>query len=144
MNQTLQWKKIGIKNIQNLLSYMNKKLNYKLHEENSIIAIPKLKKKYDIAFIDGSHDEKIVILDIINCDNKLIINGLMIIDDVLHKGVKNAIFRFIKEYKNYKRISISNSYDFIEEKILYNPKSEKKSFLNPNTMYCFQKIGYKN
>jgi len=139
-NQTQQWKLIGIKNIDNFLSYMDKKIDYKLHEESSIDAVPKLKKKYDISFIDGCHDEKIVILDIINSDKKLVKNGLIIIDDVLHTGVKNAILRFVKEFKNYKRISISNSNAFIEEKILYDNKNGKKSFFKPNTMFCFQKI----
>ena len=140
MNQTQQWKSIGMLNVNNFLSFMKKKLDYKLHEESSVIAIKKLKKKYDISFIDGSHDEKIVIQDIINSDQKLLLYGLIIIDDVLHTGVKNAIFTFVKKYKNYKRISINNKNEFIEEKILYDKKAEKKSFNNPNTMFCFQKI----
>jgi predicted O-methyltransferase YrrM len=138
-NQTKKWKLIGIKNIDNFLSVMNKKIDYTLYEESSIDVIPKLRKKYDISFIDGSHDEKIVILDLIYSDKKLVKNGLLIIDDVLHTGVKNAILRFIKEYKNYKRISIHGN-DFIEEKLLYNINLEKKSFFNPKTMYCYQKI----
>lgn len=140
-NQTIQWKSTGIKNINNFLEVMKKKLNYKLYEESSILAMLKLKKKYDISFIDGSHDEKIVIQDLINSDKLLIKNGLIIIDDVLHKGVRNAIIEFVKIYKNYKRISINkNEIDFIDEKILYNTKEIKKSYICPNTMFCFQKI----
>jgi len=70
----------------------------------------------------------------------LCINGLIIIDDVLHKGVKDAILEFAKKYKNYKRISINNKNEFIEEKILYDTKYNKKSFNNPSTMFCFQKM----
>lgn len=140
-NQTIQWKSIGIQNINNFLDKMNKKINYTLYEESSIYAIPKLKKKYDISFIDGSHDEKIVLQDLINSDKLLKKNGLIIIDDVLHSGVKKAVIEFIKKYKNYKRISINkNEKEFIDEKYLYDKKSIKKSFINPNTMYCFQKI----
>ena len=142
MNQTEQWKSIGIKNIDKFLKYMKcKKLDYKLYEDSSTIIVPKLRKKYDIIFIDGSHDEKIVIQDIMNGDKKLILNGLMIIDDVLHYGVKSSIFQFVKKYKNYKRISVDNDeISFFEEKNLYDKKSFKKSFLNPNTMFCFMKI----
>lgn len=138
--QTVQWKDIGVTNVNNFLHFMNKKLNYKLHQESSTTAVQKLKKKYDISFIDGSHEGYIVIQDIINSDKKLCINGLIIIDDVLHKGVKDAILEFAKKYKNYKRISINNKNEFIEEKILYDTKYNKKSFNNPSTMFCFQKM----
>lgn len=138
-NQTEQWKKIGILNIDNFLSFMKKKLTYKLYEESSVSVFKKFKKKYDIVFIDGSHDEKIVIQDLINSDKRLTINGLIIIDDVLHNGVKNAILEFLKNYKNYKRISVNDKNEFIYEKNIYE-KFNKKSFTNPSTMYCFQKF----
>jgi predicted O-methyltransferase YrrM len=138
-NQTEQWNRIGIINIENFLSYMNKILNYKLYEESSVTIFKKLKKKYDIIFIDGSHDEKIVIQDLINSDKKLKINGLIIIDDVLHKGVKNSILDFLNKYKDYQRISVNDKGFFIYEKNIYKIFN-KKSFLNPSTMYCFQKI----
>ena len=139
LNQTKQWNNIGVQNVEYFFKYMKKKINYNLYEESSLIAIKKLKKKYDISFIDGSHERDIVISDIINSDKKLIINGLIIIDDVLHKDVKLAILDFVKEYKNYRRISIKNN-DYVEKKILYDKKQEKKSFYNPKTMFCFQKI----
>jgi predicted O-methyltransferase YrrM len=138
-NQTIQWKSIGIKNVEHFLCFMNTKIDFTLHEEDSLLAVPKLKKKYDISFIDGSHDEKIVIYDLIHSDKKLLINGLIIIDDVLHSGVKNAILDFFQKYKNYRRISIAN-HDFYTEPILYDKKAMKRSFENPNSMFCFQKI----
>lgn len=141
MNQTKQWKSIGLKNIIAFLKYENNNLDYKLYEDSSVIILPKMRKKYDIIFIDGSHDEKIVIQDIMNSDKKLIINGLMIIDDVLHYGVKNAILQFFSNNKNYIKIIVSeDGTSFIEEKKLYNKMAIKKSFFNPNTMFCFQKI----
>lgn len=138
--QTAHWKDIGVTNVNNFLHFMDKKLNYKLHQESSTTAVQKLRKKYDISFIDGSHEGYIVIQDIMNSDKKLCINGLIIIDDVLHKGVKDAILEFVKTNKNYKRISINNNNKFITEKILYDTNSKKKSFNNPSTMFCFQKI----
>jgi primosomal protein N' (replication factor Y) len=69
--------------------------------------------------------------------------GLIIIDDVLHKGVKIAILEFIEKYKNYRRIIINDNNEFVEEKDVYIKNSTKKSFTNPNTMYCFQKISKK-
>ena len=140
-NQTSQWKNIGIKKINNFLDFMNKKLNYQLYQESSTTVFDKLNKNYDISFIDGSHDEKIVIQDLMNSDKVLKPNGLIIIDDVLHIGVKNAILKFCNKFHNYKRISIYNN-DFIIENNIYNIK-EKKSFNNPSTMYCFQKISKK-
>jgi hypothetical protein len=147
-NQTTYWENIGIINIENFLNYVKKKnkinkinLNYKLYEESSVTKMPKLRKKYDIIFIDGAHSEEIVIQDLMNSDKHLVNNGLMIIDDVLHKGVKDAVLQFIKKYKNYKRISVNeNRTEFFDEKILYDINAKKRSFINPNTMFCLQKI----
>mgnify|MGYP003706142907 CR=1 FL=1 len=139
-NQTIQWYSIGIKNIKQFLKYMNTKLKINLIEKYSTDAMKQLNKKYDISFIDGSHDGKIVIEDIKNSDRILRINGLIIIDDVLHKGVKDAILEFFVKNNNYYRISIDKKTNkFIKETKLYNKNIIKQSFHNPSTMYCFQK-----
>ena len=144
-NQTKQWENIGINNIKQFLKHMNKKLKIKLIEEYSTEAMPKLHKKHDVSFIDGSHDEKIVIEDIRNSDRLLRVNGIMIIDDVLHSGVKDAILTFVKENKNYNRVSIDEKNNsFKKEPQLYSDNINKKSFTNPKTMYCFQKIKVNN
>lgn len=141
MNQTTQWENVGIRNIKQFLKHMDKKLKVKLIEKSSTIAMPRLKKNYDISFIDASHDELIVLEDIKNSDRLLVKNGLMILDDVLHQGVKGAILRFFIKNKNYTRISIlDNSNKFIRENTLYSHDLVKQSFSNPRTMYCFQKI----
>lgn len=140
-NQTKQWDSIGINNIKQFLKHMKKKLKIKLIEQYSTVAMPALRKKCDISFIDGSHDEKVVIEDINNSDRLLLINGLIIIDDVLHTGVKDAILTFVKENKNYIRVSIDdNTSTLKKEETLYSNYMDKKSFTNPKTMYCFQKI----
>ena len=141
LNQTKQWNGIGINNIKQFLQYMKKKLKVKLIEENSIISMKKLKKRIDICFIDGSHEENIVLEDIKNTDKLLLVNGLIIIDDVLHTGVKAAILQFFIQNKNYSRISIDDNLNILKkEKLIYNNTMIKKSFNNPKTMYCFQKL----
>ena len=141
-NQNKQWKNIGKKNIDLFIEHMDKTLNYKLLEQYSTDAMPKLKKKYDICFIDGSHEETIVIKDLINSDAKLVVNGLIIVDDVKHTGVKNAVLSFWHCFsKCYKRISVNaETMSFVLEAELYDNRDTKKSFTNPNTMFCFQKI----
>lgn len=141
-NQSTQWKSIGHRNIDQFLGHMHKKLNYELLEQYSTDAVPKLRKKYDISFIDGSHEESIVIQDFMNSDKKLVVGGLIIADDVLHSGVKRAVHTFMKTYGHaYKRIYVNTeTMTFKDAPMLYNPKDVKKSFGNPNTMYCFQKI----
>lgn len=137
-NQSSQWNNIGMKNIKQFLHFMNTHIHIKLYEKYSSDCIPTLKKLYDIIFIDGSHDYNIVIQDIINSDKKLKLYGLIILDDVLHDGVKKAIFQFLTKYKNYVRISVNNN-KYIREKFIYDKKSLKRSFSNPNSMFCFFK-----
>ena len=141
LNQTEQWNSIGIKNIYQFLKHMNSNLKTRLIEKYSQDAMSKLKSKYDISFIDGSHDEIVVTDDIKHSDRLLIKNGLIIIDDVLHVGVKDAILNFFINNKNYTRISIDvKTNKFIKETKLYSHDLIKQSFFNPKTMYCFQKI----
>lgn len=140
LNQTAQWKRVGIDHINSFLSIMNKKMSIKLIELDSTIAMKQLSPKYDISFIDASHDEKIVIEDLRNSDRILIKNGLIIMDDVLHIGVKNAIFNYFRGNKNYIRISIDENNNFKHEHKIYNHDLIKQSFNNPKTMYCFQKL----
>jgi predicted O-methyltransferase YrrM len=150
-NQSTQWNSVGIKHIQQFIqlhtnnrSIMKRIKLYEITSTNMNI-----KKKIDISFIDGSHDEKIVIKDIINTDNLLRKNGLVIIDDVLHSGVKKAIIDFfIKNKKRYSIVSINDSHDdFIIKRIknidsIYNKINysvDKMNIKNPCTMFCFIK-----
>lgn len=141
MNQSKQWKNIGMKHINKFLDINglnNKTITIKLIEKHSNKILPRINIKYDIIFIDGSHDCNIVKNDIINSDKLLNINGLIIFDDVLHKGVRDAMYWFRKKYLNYKRISVYNN-KFHYEDILYD-KNAYKSFHNPITMFSFIKL----
>jgi len=137
--QEKDWNNYGIKHIKQFLG--NKKLDYHLYNEDSTIIMPKLRKKYDIIFIDGSHFENIVIQDLENSDKKIKINGFIILDDVKHDGVKKALLLFFNNNNKYIKIHMNrNENDIIADKIIYDNNSIKKSFINPNTMFCFQKI----
>ena len=141
-NQSKQWQNIGKKNIDLFVSHMGKTLDYQLIQKYSTDAMPKLKKKYDVCFIDGSHEEAIVIKDLINADEKLVVNGLIIADDCRHLGVRKAILSFWHCFsKCYKRVSVdATNMSLVYEPELYDNRDIKKSFTNPNTMFCFQKI----
>jgi predicted O-methyltransferase YrrM len=143
MNQTDQWKNIGRDNIDQFLRVM-KKSDYVVNfmEENTTTALPKLIEadtKLHISFIDASHEEEIVIQDIENSDKLLLKNGIMILDDVKHKGVKEAVLRFMTNNDRYRKVSIEKDM-FKTEPELYPKDSDKKSVDNPDTMFCFQKL----
>ena len=143
-NQTEQWKSIGYNHMKQYIQHKNKnnKKNIKIEliEDYSQIAMSKLRKKYNFIFIDGSHDEKIVIQDLENSHKILKKNGLVILDDVRHEGVKQAIIVFFKKNKKqYKKIIIKNDNLFQENTLNYTI-SNKKNINNPNTMYAYQKI----
>jgi predicted O-methyltransferase YrrM len=143
MNQTDQWKNIGRDNIDQFLHVM-KKSDYVVNfmEENTTTALPKLIEadtKLHISFIDASHEEEIVIQDIENSDKLLLKNGIMILDDVKHKGVKEAVLRFMTNNDRYRKVSIEKDM-FKTEPEMYPKDSDKKSVDNPDTMFCFQKL----
>jgi len=143
MNQTSQWKGIGLKNLEIFKTIHNIDLKYKLFEEDSRIALPKLTTKYDIIFIDGGHSYDIVLSDIINSDKLLKFNGIMILDDVLHSGVKNALLYFLKNNKNYYKIKVferNNKLNLDLDKNIYDKRLKKRDYFNPNSMYAFIKL----
>ena len=143
-NQTSEWKNIGRENIEQFLHLMKKDAyTYDFMEESSITALPKLitdDKKFHISFIDGSHEEDDVIQDMDNSNALLLKNGIMVLDDVKHKGVKDAVIQFMAKNKDtYRRISIDKEM-FKTEAVLYDKDSVKESVTNPNTMFCLQKL----
>jgi predicted O-methyltransferase YrrM len=72
---------------------------------------------FDIIFIDGAHDFFTVYHDIITADNKLCVGGVIILDDVLHKEVGDAVRKFFEGNEIYLKISPS-----------------------PRTMYAYKKL----
>jgi len=98
--QNTQWNNYGIK----LLKELNLYDRHKLLLKKSHIGLPLLFNKYgpksfDFIFIDGWHTFDYTLLDFYYSDKLLKINGIIIIDDALHKGV-NKCTRFINN--NYK------------------------------------------
>lgn len=87
-----------------------KKKNIKILYGNALKIIPKLKIKFDLVFIDAEKKNNINFLNLII--NKINKNGIIIIDNVLWKGLiikkkKDKITKFIynlnKKIKNYKK-----------------------------------------
>ena len=75
--------------------------------------LPNMEKIYDFIYIDGDHSEKAVWLDAVYSFKILRNNGIIIFDDYMwntgDKSPKNAIDKFLDEYKNYiEVISINN------------------------------------
>jgi predicted O-methyltransferase YrrM len=165
-NQTKgEWQNFGNKHVDTFLSlcYNDKKdnLNNKLYEYNSDIVLnPEhynecnfIPKEYDIIFIDEGHGYDVVKADLNNSDSLLVKNGLMIIDDALQEGVKQATKEFFTNNKyRYQKIAINIinfNYKVISD--LYNPiynkgvddithKKYKEHIFNPSTMICLKKI----
>jgi predicted O-methyltransferase YrrM len=98
-----QWNSMGI----NLIKYLKLDKRHNLIEELSYIGLPKLlnkKNKYDFIFIDGWHTFDYTLIDFFYADKLLKLGGIILIDDVLHKGV-NKFIRYVEtNYKNYKKI----------------------------------------
>jgi predicted O-methyltransferase YrrM len=64
------------------------------HEQESQIVLPKLLaegRRFDLAFIDGSHRFESVFLDLVYCGRLLRERGIVFADDVQVEGVRKAI-----------------------------------------------------
>ena len=86
---------------------------------------------FDMILVDGAHDTPNVILDINNSKRMLKKNGILILDDVLHTGVHDAIQIVLKNDRNYKKINMIPLNKTIDPKI--------DSYYNPKTMYAYRK-----
>jgi predicted O-methyltransferase YrrM len=103
--QKSQWQYYGIK----LLKNFNLDKRHKLMLEKDYVGLPKLLDKYgpnyfDLIFIDGFHTFDYTLLDFFYADLLLKINGIIIVDDALHKGVSKCIKYIDENYKQYKKI----------------------------------------
>ena len=102
-NQDTKWENIGTLNIKRA----------KLQKHHNVIIgksyneLPKLlnkKKKYELIFIDGWHTFDYCLIDFFYSDLMLKIGGVIVIDDVLHSGVKKVVAYIITNYKHYELI----------------------------------------
>jgi predicted O-methyltransferase YrrM len=115
--QKTQWNNNGI----NLLKEFDLLKNHTLIEQKSYEALPMLLKKYgnnsfDFIFIDGWHTFDYTLVDFFYANLLLKVNGIIIIDDALHNGVKKCV-------------------DYLKTNYLFYKKLE-----SPITVACFKKI----
>jgi predicted O-methyltransferase YrrM len=146
-NQKTQWHNVGSYNINKII---NNKYNikWKLIEQYSHDALKYIKNNYinnnklfDIVFVDGAHDYANVYGDLVLIDKILKTKGIIILDDVLHMGVKDAVLLFFTNNTRYIKLSINNnlsSFNFNTN--LYPTNFIKKNIYNPGSMYAFMKI----
>jgi predicted O-methyltransferase YrrM len=108
--QDTQWLNYGM----NLLKEFDFNKRHKLYKLKSYVVLPKLLKElgdnyFDFIFIDGFHTFDYTLVDIFYASLLLKVNGIIIIDDALHPGVKKCIDYIITNYKFYKKLESINS-----------------------------------
>ena len=100
--QSSQWKNTGIE----LIKSCKFSSRHTLIEKKSYEALPSLLGNfYDFIFIDGFHTFDYTLIDFFYSDLILNINGIIIIDDALHEGVKKCITYIETNYSHYKKLS---------------------------------------
>jgi predicted O-methyltransferase YrrM len=108
--QDTQWSNYGMQ----LLKEFNFDKRHKLYKLKSYIALPKILKKlgnnyFDFIFIDGFHTFDYTLLDFFYAHLLLRKDGIIIIDDALHHGVKKCVDYIISNYKFYKKLDSHSS-----------------------------------
>ena len=105
--QKIQWDKFGLINVDNILKEQNlPKTIHKFIEDYSNNFFTNTNKSFDLVFIDGDHSYQGTMIDLIGANKVLKKNGLMIIDDVIHNDVKNALNNFLKKNNNFEKINV--------------------------------------
>ena len=105
--QKIQWDKFGLINVDNILKEQNlPKTIHKFIEDYSNNFFTNTNKSFDLVFIDGDHSYEGTMIDLIGANKVLKKNGLMIIDDVIHNNVKNALNNFLKKNNNFEKINV--------------------------------------
>jgi|SaaInlStandDraft_5_1057022.scaffolds.fasta_scaffold06242_4 predicted O-methyltransferase YrrM len=100
-----QWDSSGL----NLIKKLDIEEKHHFIEDKSYIALPQLLNTYgenyfDFIFIDGWHTFDYTLIDFFYADKLLRKDGIILIDDALHKGVEKFIKYIETNYKNYKKI----------------------------------------
>jgi predicted O-methyltransferase YrrM len=141
--QTTQWNNVGKINIDRIVKKC-KNVYHEIIEDKSDEVLPKsvkAEKYFDAIFIDGSHSYRDVVIDIYISIKLIKKGGMLIIDDVLHPGVKKVINDMIY-ISNIKKVHLSDNLNKLVEST-YNYsiyKKKQRSVSNPMTMYAYQKI----
>ena len=102
--QSTQWRSIGMLNIKRA------KLqdHHELMETTSDLALPELLKEqreFDMIFVDGMHLFDYTLLDIYYAAKLLKKGGILVVDDIKHRGVKKAIDYISRNYTFLKRVA---------------------------------------
>ncbi len=108
--QKSQWDNDGLK----FIKHFNFDKRHKLIEKKSYNALPELlnkhgEKSFDFIFIDGFHTFDYTLIDFFYSDLLLEINGIIIIDDALHQGVRQCCEYLNKNFKHFKKLDSPNS-----------------------------------
>ena len=104
----------------NMEEFKNK---FSFFRETSDSFFIKNKEKFDVIYIDGSHESTQVYKDINNAWNFLNIGGILICDDYFYGNIyaesndvpADTINKFIKEKNNLKIICVNNSQIFLKK-----------------------------
>jgi len=102
----LGWSNLG----KNLVKRAGLSHYLKIIQEKSYLALPKLlekKEKFDLIYIDGWHTFDYTLLDFFFSDKLLKINGIIVIDDILHPGVRKCLNYIKNNYSHF--VLINNS-----------------------------------
>ncbi len=108
--QKSQWDNDGLK----FIKHFNFDKRHELIEKKSYDALPELlnknkEKSFDFIFIDGFHTFDYTLIDFFYSDLLLKINGIIIIDDALHQGVRQCCEYLNKNFKHFKKLESPSS-----------------------------------
>ena len=73
------------------------------------------KNDYDLIFIDGDHSYEGTLIDLLGANKLLKKGGILVIDDVLHKDVKNALSFFFKKQNDKNNKNNNIKYKLIDD-----------------------------
>lgn len=113
-NQSTQWKNIAVKHLKQSLGEADFSKYSELLEEPSYSAMSKLlssktfgsgANSMDLIFIDGMHLFDYTLVDLFYSDLLLRVGGVVVLDDIRHKGVKQAYEYVLKNYSHWKLVT---------------------------------------
>ena len=108
--QSTQWKNIAVKHLRQSLGEAGFSKYSELMEEPSYSAMPKILNRksgansMDLIFIDGMHLFDYTLVDLFYADLLLRVGGVVVLDDIRHKGVKQSYEYILKNYSHWKLV----------------------------------------